>query len=240
MPDLPVINHRVAHHVTGKLEHDMLKSATFAVAILLGSGTSVQAAPVELGYTAFDLFGSGLDYLGLAPGDTITGQITYDDEFDYGPYNYSSGYYSYSNASDYGVSQAVTIGSVIVDSMSASNYVSILDGIADGAYNIYDYFYSYIDSPLDGVSGVTYSYASVYAYDYDESTWSGLVPTFAELNDASTTQFYLSFTADGQRYYLYGNNVRFHAIQPVPLPASGMVLLAGLGLFAGFKRRART
>lgn len=75
--------------------------------------------------------------------------------------------------------------------------------------------------------------AGWYGYDEFYSGWGGSVSTGASANDYSYGYHYESET-----FLYWTDQTRFDIVQlPVPEPASGAMVLAGLALLAGLRRR---
>ncbi|MEM9343061.1 MAG: VPLPA-CTERM sorting domain-containing protein [Pseudomonadota bacterium] len=207
------------------------KTLTAAAFTLVAGAAS--AATVTTTFSVTGLSGSGLSQLGLSAGDTISGSVTYDTDWDQ-TYDYSNNGYAYEYGYSTGDDSVVNAGSA--SGSSSDTYAYAFDGISDGTSNIYDYVYFYGYDNLNGSAGILDSYFAVYSIDNDETTFSGLTPTVAEMNALDTDYFYLWFRTNTGTYYIYGDTVTW-GVATVPLPASALLMLGALGGLGVMRRK---
>lgn len=220
-------------------ESEFMKKFFLASVFAISLSGAAQAASVTINFEAANLYGSGLSLLGLSAGDSLTGSFTYNDALPDSQQSYANSLSSYDDGYDFDSSMSVTIGGTTYTG-SVDNTVQSRDGIADGTVDIFDYFVSYAEGLFNSLPGIVDSSGYVVAYDVDESIWSGLARSAEELDGAQVSQLVLTLTPDtGSSFEILSDNVTFSSpdLTPVPLPAGGALLLAGLGALAFLRRR---
>lgn len=215
---------------------------TTAITTLFTAMAATAASAVPISIT----FSGGLDGYGAFDGGTFELVLTGDDAA--GPtatYNYSySNYYDY-DYSYFDISYTLKLmkdGNVSTTetrdtTLYAYNFASSSQSYYSDGAGLYDYYYNSDDN-------TSYDFG---VYTQSDSGPNGLFPEDGPLTSLEAIFAALETAPIGGYFYDYGNNYDYYnldvddanygRVNPVPLPAGGMLLLSGLGAFAVARRR---
>lgn len=225
----------------------MFKRLVASVSVILAGAVSASAATLTIGFSAdgvFDRDGS-FDALGLVAAP-ISGTISYDDGYDLGPIAVDRNGDVYGYAKSLTASSTWSVAGVALDTSAAGGEVWVRDVQSGGLPDLWKFNMS---TPIDWMPGITVTKAYIMARDYGQTALTDLSPSVTALNTMDTT-LVLLFSKDGQDYRLQSNSVIFNGsdartqqrdtvgqLTPVPLPASGFLMLVGAGGLIALRRR---
>jgi hypothetical protein len=227
-----------------------MKMIVAAAALVVGVAGKAQAVPITIHFEAKRIIGSPgvLSSLGLSEGDSIYGSFTYDSSFDdtfsvsFNGGNYDFGRDRQLPGDAIETSMSVSLAGSVFDSASGRTGVISRDMPDSPEGNLDDLFQvEWIDESF-GLPAVLDSRTSITVSDPDQSLWTGLVRSADDLNLAESRRMFIRLEESRRRYAIRSDDVVFSTTStlpaaPVPLPAAGWMLLAGLCGLALLRRR---
>ena len=220
----------------------MFKSIAAGAAALFLSTTFASAAPVTVYFQVNNITATDgtFDALGMSL-SALSGSVTYDDDYSVGPRSVATSDYEFDYGRQTVLSYTWDFGGFSFNDNSpsvTSDDVYVRDGLANGDRTINDYWRHMVRGIFDGIGGATGSQAYVFGMDRDLDTFDDLTPTADEIAGLDTLGFRSQFFVGDARYRLMSDDVTFSSVAPVPLPATGLLLMAAVGGLAAMRRGA--
>ena len=222
-----------------------LGALTLMIASVLGAAP-LWAVTVTVDFVASDVQGAGdnptreaefFALLGLSPGGTVTGRITFDSSFPENQFQYSNNFGIYfQGRSVSAASFSITIGGTTYTPSTvgaiSEDIVQQFEPTAQDQFNI--------SGPgfFDAIPGAGLSGAGLVVREPDLDRFDGLFRDASVLEAMSDKRLFLGLFSPVSPAELVSTQIVFSspAIIPVPLPA--VLLLTGLGALAVVRRRA--